>query len=515
MYDEGKVVSGGQWVHQKPRSRSFESLLKSFNREHGAEITGDAMLRDLEQDLFKSQSGNSVFALAQQVDELRKSLATTDTGLPGGTQQPLLLENLDPQMTEVLVTTNHLKLFQSIPRVPSMQTYFQWMRHTDYGSRRRAPGFVEGGAPKSGASKWQRGNVMNKFMGVRRGVTHPMMVTGQMGGSMIDPVASENRDGTLELLEMIERWILWGNKDIKDVAGNEVNYDGIYQQLVDDGGKSIIDKRGKALDFEDLESYALTFTTRGKLLDFSNIRSFWHPQVLSDLAAFKAAFEYKKLDSSNPAGGYRPGAPLRGYDSQHGFIPFEPSIMLDPVPDGVPLGTAEVGVGTTKPTISAQPSTTSDATSLMVPGTYYYFISAFDETGETDYRATNSVAVTTTNADKVTFAINVSSNCTGYRVYRGTKSDASDAGWIQDVAQTAGPTITITDKNDIIPGTGVGLIMNLSEADIALAQMLPLTKWPLAITTTTQEFLLILYHVIAVKAPERIIMVKNIGKRMF
>lgn len=517
MYDAEKVGGGGQWLNRKPLQKSYERLLSEVNQNHGANLTGDQVLADFEREFFslsKSQAG-SMYHMMQELADLKKSLATTETGFPSGTQQPILLENLDSQMTEILVTTNHLKLFQSIPRVTSIQTYYQWMRHVEYGSRRRAPGFVEGGSPKAGSSKWQRGNMMNKFMGVRRGVTHPMMVTGQLGGSFVDPVMSENRDGTLQLLEMIERWLIWGNKDIKDLAGNEVNYDGIYQQLVDNGGKSIIDLRGKPLDFEDLENYAYLFTTRGKLLDFSNIRSFWHPQVLSDLAAFKALSERKMLGTMNPPEGYRPGVPLRGYDSQHGYIPFEASILLDPVPDGAPLTAAEAGVGTTKPTVSAQPSTTSDSTSLMTPGTYYYGIAAFDETGETDPTITSAVVVTTTNQDKVTFAFNISSNCVGYRIYRGTKSDLSDAGWIQDVVQTGGPTITVTDKNEVIPGSGIGIIMNLNEADIALAQMLPLTKWPVAVTETKQEFFLILYHVLAVKAAERVIFVKNIGRRVF
>src|SRR5262245_22171410 len=221
------------------------------------------------------------------LDEMQKALATTNlTGY--GNATPLLLENLDQMMTEVLITSAHLKLFQSIPRVPSIQPLYQWIRHQAYGTARRAPGFREGGAPSSGVSKWQRGQMLNKFMGVRRGVTHPAMITGQMGGAFIDPVQSENRDGTLQLLEMIERWLISGDKNILDGSGNEVNYDGLYLQLVADGGKSIIDKRGDPMDFEDLENAGTQLVERGFLLDFSKVMSMWNPFVLGDLAKLRS-----------------------------------------------------------------------------------------------------------------------------------------------------------------------------------------------------------------------------------
>ena len=70
------------------------------------------------------------------------------------------------------------------------------------------------------------------------------------------------------------------------------------------------------------------------------------------------------------------------------------------------------------------------------------------------------------------------------------------------------------DVNDIVPDTGIFVILNMAEEDIALAQMSPLIKWPLAITNTTIEFLLMLYHVLAVKAQERVIFFVNVGRRV-
>src|SRR5262249_29921638 len=311
--------------------------------------------------------------------------------------------------------------------------------------------FREGGAPSSGVSKWQRGQMLNKFMGVRRGVTHPAMITGQMGGAFIDPVQSENRDGTLQLLEMIERWLIWGDKNILDGSGNEVNYDGLYLQLVADGGKSIIDKRGDPMDFEDLENAGTQLVERGFLLDFSKVMSMWNPFVLGDLAKLKVQAERRILGQDTPDG-YRPGVPLLGYKTQRGYIPFEDSVLLDAVPGGKFLTAAEPGVLVTAPS-SATGSITSDSTSLLPIGTYYYFASAMDDQGETDTTASSAQSVTATGK-KNTVTITRVTNAVSYRLYRGTKSDGSDAGWIATIPQPSSGDASYVDKDQQMPNTG-------------------------------------------------------------
>ena len=443
---------------------------------------------------------------------LQKALATNAiTGY--GDATPLRLENLDSTMTEVLVRAEHLKLFRMLPRVPSIQEHFQWMRHTDYGSHRGSPGFRQGGAPSGGVSTWARGNTDVRWMGVLRGYTHQLQVTGQMGGTFIDPIMAENNGGTRQLLEIIERWLVWGQSAILDKDGNTVNYDGIYQQLLTARPKSIIDKAGDPMTFEDMEKIGFLLNTDGKLANFNDVYSLWHSKVLSDLGILKLQAERIILGSPNMPTGFVPGVPLNGYNTQFGEIPFDFSILLDQVEQGAPLVVTQTNAPVRPASVTATPGA---GTTTIPAGTLYYFVSSMGDAGESDTVAATGAAVTA--GQQVVIAPARVAAATAYRIYRSDGvNDVTKAKWIATVTQDTlgvGAGSNYTDTNQIMPGTYVGIVMNVTTEDIVIAQMLPLIKYPLARITTTEPFLLLLYHVLAIKAPERVLFIKNIGNRI-
>jgi len=461
--------------------------------------------------------------IVDQLTELRKALATQG-GAGFGDQTPLRLENLDATMTSVLFQASHLKLFNSIPRVPSAQILYQWIRALGYGTQRGNLGFREGGVAQTGLSSWIRGNATVRYLGVKRGFTHQVMQVGLMGGAFVDPVAREHRDGTLQLLAGLERNILFGDSLITDASGTTVNYDGLLKQTQASYPSSIFDMHGQPLDFEALENYTERLVRVGKLVNFDSLRMFTKPRVLSDLAKLKIHAERKMLGTGANTPGYRPGTPLRGYDSQQGYIPFEQSIFLDPVDDGkvaVDQNGNNVAEGASPPAAPASATVTvnaSDPASLFdasFAGTYYYWVTAAGDGGESLATAGNAGAAIATGGS-ASVAIPATQYATVYRVYRGTVNSATDpnTGWIANVVPSVvGGAATYTDENTWIPQTGIMLLLNMEEPDLAIAQMAPLIKFPLAVVSTTIEFMLMLYHTLAVKAPERVIIVKNIGYR--
>ena len=469
-------------------------LIKSFDQ-----IGRDAMGTDF-------AGGDSI------VQQLQKAVSLgVLTGF--GESTALRLENLDSTMTAVLFQQEHLKLFSAVPRVPSTNNVFQWLRRDTYGSHRGAVGFREGGAPAGSRSKWTRSTINVKYLGTRGGYTHQAMVAGAMGGLFNDPVAEENRNRTLELLEKMERHFLWGNKAILDGSGNEVHFDGLVTQAAASSFASqvVIDKEGNPMDFEDFEDIGESFVTLGKLLNFAKIRSWWSPFVLSDLSKLKQQGDRRLLGGDMPAG-YRTGMPLDGHQTQRGFLPFEDSIFLERVEKNAPLDTAESGA----PTAPDAPTTAvaADATSKMTAGTYWYFTSAVNDAGESAATAAASgqaVAV----GERVDVTVDRSTGATAYRIYRGSTNVVLDARMINEVPDPgSGANFVVADRNAWRhDAQGMGIIMHLDEADIAYAQMAPLIKWPLAITDTSLAFLLILYGVLVLKAPERVRIYKNVGRR--
>ncbi|MHB1418291.1 MAG: hypothetical protein ACYCX4_01700 [Bacillota bacterium] len=480
------------WDEMKPNLvKSFEALGREFFGD--PEFSGDKVVQDLAM-------------------ELAKALGTANLGAGIGDGTPLRLQNLDATMTSILYTEAHLKLFNWINKVPSIQPYYEFNKRKAYGSSRGIMGFKEGGAPKGSVAQYERTGKYVKYMGVRGGVTHQMTLTGQLGGSQVDPVAEENRNRTLELLEKVERQIVWGDERIKDAGANTVLYDGIIRQLEQQKADNVIDLKGKYLDFSNLDEAALKLVEEGKMLNFANLRAFMKPTVLTDLGRLKYETERKALGSSNVD--YITGVPLKGHDTQFGPIPFEPSILLEEVEGSKPLATADdqspAAPGAVAGVAGAVGGGETSKFEATDAATYYYFAAAFNESGESLTTASAGVAVVV--GQKVTVTINRVNGAVGYRVYRAIVNDATKSGFIGKVAQPDAGNATFTDLNEWRPGTGICTIVERSSENLVIAQMTPLIKFPLAVVSTTIEWLYLLYHVLVVKAPERQIVFKNIGR---
>lgn len=472
------------------------ALVKSFNdlstSAYGAEYTGDAAVQGLRETLAKAMGIGDLSAY----------------GVVG--TNALQLENLDATMTEVLITEQFMKVFNAIPRVPSKNALYEYNRKKSYGSFRGAAGFREGGAPNGSASGYTRLNATVRYLGERGGVTHQLAVAGGAGGVFLDPTAEENRNVTMRLMAKIERGLVRGKTTILDEDGNTVNYDGIIPQMEAStvAATNVIDLKGLPLSFNNLEDAAYNLFQNGKLLSFAKLRGFATGFVQADLGALLRASERSSLSGVGKPD-LIPGTPFGGWNSQFGNIPIEPSQFLDEVEGDQPVFT------TADPGAVAAPATAvgtaaTNAASLIPTATYYYSAASINSKGESLPLISAGVAVTL--GQQVTVAIARVALATGYRLYRGIKSDGTDAKWIGTIPQTVSGAASFVDVNQVRPGAGTYVLFNSDPADICIPQLAPLVKWPLAITSTTVEFLILLYHTMVIKAPERVIVFKNIGK---
>jgi len=222
--------------------------------------------------------------------------------------------------------------------------------------------------------------------------------------------------------------------------------------------------------------------------------------------------------------------------------------------------TSDTGFGTTSGVAAKVTSVNATShPSNMEAGLYYYAVSAVNDFGEsvaTVYGSQNVAlkgVYVPANA-QVNVVITAVTGATSYRIYRmkdkntftgtvGLTSDAwygmtASAGAIagaagatvkdtnvatgpdwQYVGHTPAATRTFIDKNgtsdlynNIRPGTNIAPLICRNSADLCIAQMSPLLKMPLAPTSTTFEYLLLLYHTLVLKAPERQFIFKNVGK---
>lgn len=478
------------------------------------------------------------------VEELRKSMATT-AGISGSSDATAIrLENLDMVMSSVLFDESHLQLFNWLSKYPSTQNFYQWNRRNQYGSGRSRIGFVEGGGPGGSLAAWNRFGTYVKWLGVKRGLTHQMMLTGQTGGSQLDPVAEENRDGTLDLLEKVERGLLWFDSNIDGYV-----YDGVLRQVfngssynipgpptIDAGsmfGYNIVDKHGAALTRSDITNVATKFFNR-KVQNFKNLNMFASGDVIGDLD--KSLTDSDRIFLPRPEGeGFVSGHYLAGHRTRFGVIPFTPTVFSEPFETKSPLSTATAAISApaaptctavspssrTTPghTIPAPTATNNSVTWTPISNfasadakTYYYSVSAVDATGET-IATIQGTGVAVTAGQIVRVVIGRVTNALYYVVYRGLLASGADHKYIGMVAQANGSAdAEFEDTNFVMHGTDVVWFLERTPSNMVVAQMAPLTKMLLPQEQTTFPFFLLLYISLVVKVPERQIIYVNVGR---
>lgn len=451
------------------------------------------------------------------IENLTKALNTTNSGpISVPRTSPLMLENLDGLMTEVLITEKHFKLFNAMTRVPSAGPYFEWNRHSGFGSRRGSIGFAEGGGPKGSTSAFSRNGIYNKYYGVQGGITHQMLIAGQNGGTFEDPRTRESRDRAMELFERVERETIFGDSTLLDESGNAVHWDGLLPLLTAGNSANVIDMAGAPLSFSNFDNAAQTLVKQGKLIGVDGYTGYMSPHVLAGLGdqyKSKNIVRESKGDSGSGSA-FVPGFKVPGYDSQFGFIGFENSILMEEVDDSTPLTSTIAGV---PGTVSAATGSGSGAGNTLDAGTYYYKVAAFNDTGET-LPSVASAAIVATAGQKITLTLTKpSGNTTGYRIYRSATAGGVYK-WIGRVACNGSATQTWDDtgawRTTGANGdeNGLCVMMRPDPRDLVMSQMAPLVKMDLPQVNTTFPFLLLLYCALVLKAPERLVIFKNCGK---
>lgn len=484
---------------------TFDELCKAAGYD---DLTGDAVLMAREMEMMKH-------------DPIFKSISTTLSGPLSNIERtsPLMLENLDGLMTEVLINEGHFKLFNAIGRVPSPGPYYEWNRHKGFGSRRGGIGFAEGGAPKGSISAFERKGIYNKYLGAQGGITHQMLTAGNNGGTVQDPNTIETRDRTMELFERMEREIIFGDKSIKNESGVEVMFDGLLTQLNTQLSANVVDMAGQPLTFANLDDAARSLVKQGKQMTVSGYTGYGSVEVIDGLnAQYKDRNIFRHNKDAAASAAYTPGFELPAYQTQFGSFKFEHSILLSEIEDDAPVSGTAIAGAPSAPTVGTG-SAQAGGSLPNASATYDYVAAAFNDTGESLPAGTKvSVAITAASGNYTArFTITrTDASTTGYRIYRKL-STATTYEWIARVA-CSGASQTFDDTNAWRTSTngakdnGMMVLIKPDPRDLTIAQMCPLTKMPLPQAGTTYPFLLLLYCVLVLKAPERVMIFKNCGK---
>jgi len=447
----------------------------------------------------------------QELDELNKALGTGEVGDAyvgagvAGDMTALRPQSLEGTLKVVTATIEQIKMWKRIGKKKAFNTVEEFNVMDSMGGN-TSPFFTEGGLPNEEDSNYIRQSQYVKFLGTTRVITHPAtLVTNTVG----DIVARETTNDTSWLLQQLEKGLYFADSSLDSLA-----FDGIIPQVKNFvKGKPyetqhVIDMKGAPLDESTLEDICTVIADnfgRGMLeLHMTN-------QVNKDLSKIimGTSGRQRVIGTGTEVD---LGAPVRGYLANTGRVEFVNNVFMKPQ---ATVPTASANGAPAVPTFPAsQLTAAADTASNLAAGTYYYFVTAKNSAGESAPVSLGSIA--TTAGQAVTILINrvvTSPVAKSYKVYRGYYSDATKAQFMVEVKDAGtGTTQSIVDENLNIPGTHTAILMdNDPDQVLAFKQLAPLMKLPLARISAAERFMILLYGMVQVYNPRRMVVLKNIG----
>lgn len=214
------------------------------------------------------------------------------------------------------------------------------------------------------------------------------------------------------------------------------------------------------------------------------------------------------------------GTPVGGMHTlAAGQLEFRRAVFLQrpEVKDGVP--TSNRGVPASG--LSSPQSVTATASGSATSGSewytedqaaVYYTVTSIDDGGEIATGTKTTVAATGVKGESISLSIAhpASGTPTGFRIYRGLKSDGSDHKFVQQVVAASSSPTTHVDLNYFLPGTNFALMLDPSPETLELAMLGNLIRFNLASTRVSHAFAVLLFCDLALKNARRCALFKNI-----
>ncbi|NBV51363.1 hypothetical protein EBR78_09140 [bacterium] len=454
------------------------------------------------------------------VAELNKALSAGYASDPAAQSNggALRVESLDATLKIVSFMEKNIVLYNDIPKTKAYNTVEEYNLLSSYGGR---GGFFiqEGGLPRTEDSKYQRKAAFVKFMGTTREITHPMLLVRPAHGNV---VALETKNGAKWMLQRMEESLFKGNSSIISES-----FDGLDRQhalgiadasTAGDGRPAVseehvVDLRGDVLS----ES---VFTEVARIL----LDNYMYPTHC--YLPFTAHSDFSKAFFSKG----RYGIPVTPADAMVGFVAdkvktpggvveLRPDVFLR-VDETAPAA-ADNAMAPTAPAsavVTVQAKSTSRGFQAGEYGTYAYEVTAISRSGESAATAGSANAVVTSINSEVKIVVtrgSVSGNdlTQGYRVYR-TRLEDGVAGKKYLVAEiaSAGATTNVLDGNETLPGAGVAYIGQMDESVLALRELSPMLKFPLATVASSIRWMQLYYNTPILFRPRGWVKIKNIGR---
>ena len=424
-------------------------------------------------------------ANADLLKALEASNYQTDVStLEGG--GALGVQSLDTAMKSTVQENGHFTLFNRLQQTSATNIVDEYTRQNNVG------GFLGGstnsqmGVVRASTGEYSREVGMVKFLMTLRQVGYVLNV----GKNIVGPIATEERNGALQLLTDAEYLLFHGDSD-----ASPTQFDGIFAQIdkeIADGRMSednVVDLQGKKLDsIEAMSQINVAASRYGSWGRSSDI--FLPNSVQNDLnSGLDPAYRWNPAGSNTPVlGGHVEGIRLTNgvlKTNMDTFIHDEENPMVYPFEVNNPaIATANASFKPASLTGVGANDTSSQFTSTRA-GNYYYAVAGIGAGGQGLTEITKSAQIAVAAGNKVTLTITRSGSDaeSGYAIFRGRQNGTNDTldFRLMKVIKKTGATTTFVDLNRSIPGTVSAPLLNMDPGSDAIGwrQFQSMTKIPL------------------------------------
>lgn len=469
-------------------------------------------------------------ASAAEVNELNKALSAgsgysgAPTALSGG--GVLQVESLDASLKSVTYEMKQIKLWPQMQKDQAYNTIEEYNRIDAYGDQGK--GFIQEGAlPRSEDSHYSRQIQRVRFIGVTRELTHVYTLVRNAHG---DAIAREIRNGTMRILEIVERnlfdghgWYsnagLFDGADAAILPEADLAFDGLDKQIrkgnSDASAKAtaftgfgveedvIKDMRGSVQDEDSLEDGARV------IAENFGLASLWigDTKAHSDLA--RQFYPKERVNPMGVANG-KAGFVLQSFVASAGEFALQSDVFIRPKRTSpAPLADAP-----SAPTITSVTPVASDPNSLFGSadaGQYSYRASAINTAGEGALSSEAHASVVA--GGRLDVLVAATSGAIAYALYRAPLGATTGHEFIGFVAPSAvGASATLSDLNQRLPGLAQSYLLSMDREVLIFKQLAPLMKMDLAIVATAYRWMQLLYGTPIVYAPRKNYIYMNVGR---
>jgi len=305
---------------------------------------------------------------------------------------------------------------------------------------------------------------------------------------------------TMELLKNLENALFFGDSSLIPEQ-----FDGLEKSITDGAPTNVVDLRGGPLTEERLNDMMLMIRQNFGV----GTDAYFATGAFADLA--KQVYDRQRFAIAPQPGVL--GAQVTAFQGQNGKVNLHDHVFIQDGPTALAAGLGSTSKRPLAAAITVPPAAGGAGSSFGAAdaGTYIYKVVAGNRFGLSLPVTSASVAVLA--GQQVTFTVaDGGQGTTFYEIYRSTLGGAAATCALMTRVARSGVTQVITDTNADIPGTSKGFVLQQNQASFSWAQLLPMTRIPLAAVDTSIRWAQVIYGCIKMYTPQKNIVVKNVGR---